>query len=157
MSEQMVVLVSIPTDLSDVMSQYSTTMSPFVSPRMSTATSWNGFSHFIQFVLSIFINPFYKIFKQISIGQFSLNVYQFIIPQAKWASEASKCSEWNGRKFTKKKILARPHRGRGLSSVRPSVRPSVRSSVRPSVHLSTLLCWITFEPVELCCILPTTL
>jgi hypothetical protein len=31
-----------------------------------------------------------------------------------------------------KKILARPHRGRGMSSVRPSVRPSV--------CLSTLLC-----------------
>jgi hypothetical protein len=32
-------------------------------------------------------------------------------------------SEWNGRKFTQKKILARPHRGRGMLSVRLSVRP----------------------------------
>jgi hypothetical protein len=42
-------------------------------------------------------------------------------------------SEWNGRKFMQQKILARPHRGRGMSSVHPSVHPSVRLSVRPSV------------------------
>jgi hypothetical protein len=37
----------------------------------------------------------------------------------------------------------------GVGGCRLSVRPSVRLSVRPSVCLSTLLCWITFEPVEL--------
>jgi hypothetical protein len=56
--------------------------------------------------------------------------FAFIIPRAKWASEASERSEWNGRKFTQKKILARPHRGRGMSSVRPSVCLSVCLSVR---------------------------
>jgi hypothetical protein len=40
-------------------------------------------------------------------------------------------SEWNGRKFTQKKILARPHRSRGMSSVCLSVCLSVRPSVRP--------------------------
>jgi hypothetical protein len=45
--------------------------------------------------------------------------------QKKRAKEVSEHSEWNGRKFTQKKILARPYKGRGMSSVHLSVCPSV--------------------------------
>jgi hypothetical protein len=49
----------------------------------------------------------------------------------------SECSEWNGRKFTQKKIRARPYRGRGMLSV------------HPSVCMWWWLCWINFEQIEL--------
>jgi hypothetical protein len=45
-------------------------------------------------------------------------------------SEVSERSEWNGRKFMQKKILARPYRVRGMLSV----CLSVCSSFRPSVN-----------------------
>jgi hypothetical protein len=56
----------------------------------------------------------------------------FEIEKTNFYHSTSERSEWNGRKFTQKKILARPHRGRGMSSV--------CLSVRLSVCPSTLLC-----------------
>jgi hypothetical protein len=47
-----------------------------------------------------------------------------VTPQAKRANKVSKHSEWKGRKFIQKKILACPYRGRGMS-VCLSVHPSV--------------------------------